>query len=83
LKQNPCITEGAVLNLEHPIEYQFDWEDGTLSAWVSPNGGGIAQASKTWNTADTFTVIAQARCKNHPSLVSGWSEGLDVTITSP
>ncbi len=69
------MTGGASSNINDPIEYQFNWGDGTLSPWQSSTS-----ASKTWTTGGTFQVKAQARCALHPSIVSALSGGLTVNI---
>jgi YVTN family beta-propeller protein len=72
-------TGGSSSNLEHTVQYQFDWKgDGTdLSVW------GSATQSKTWFSGGTYSVRARARCTTHTTVVSDWSSGLSVTISSP
>ncbi len=72
-------TGGATSSLGHAMEYQYDWKgDGSdLSSW-----GSILQ-TKTWNNPGTYNVKTRGRCTEHTSIVSGWSEGLAVTITAP
>ena len=72
------LTGGAVSGLGHSIQYLFDWGDGTNSGWLAV---GTASALKTWYTAGTYVVRAQARCATNTSAVSGWSSGLSVTIS--
>ena len=60
------------------MQYLFDWGDGTTSGWLPV---GTKSASKTWTTAATRTVKAQARCATHTSVVSAYSTGLTVIIT--
>jgi len=71
-------TGGAYSNLLHPVEYQFDWKgDGTdLSPW------GPATQSKVWTKPGTYNVRARARCANHTSVGSSWSEPFSVKIIS-
>jgi hypothetical protein len=71
-------TGGASSNLGHPVEYRFDWGDGTYSNWSSS-----ASASKSWSSAGNYGVKAQARCASDTSVISSWSGALTVTITSP
>lgn len=59
------VTGGASSNLDHPIEYQFDW-DGSVSAW------GPSTLSHSWGEG-TYCVRARARCVTHPNVVSAWS----------
>jgi hypothetical protein len=69
--------DGAISSLGHSIEYRFDWGDGTFSDWSSSS-----RASKSWSHADNYLVRAQARCANHPSVESGWSDSFTVTISN-
>ncbi len=62
----------------HAVQYRFDWGDGTYSSWSSST-----TASKTWNSAGTYQVKAQARCASDTSVVSSWSSTRSVTITAP
>ena len=70
-------TGGSSSNLDHDVEYQFDWKgDGSdLSSW------GSAAQSKTWNVAGSYNVKARARCKTDTSVVSPWSDPLTVIIS--
>jgi uncharacterized repeat protein (TIGR02543 family) len=72
-------TGGSSSNLDHPVEYQFDWNgDGSdLSPWGAP-----AQ-SKTWANAGAYNVRARARCATDTDVISSWSGSLSVTITVP
>jgi hypothetical protein len=65
---------GSISSLGHPIEYQFDWGDGTTSEW------GTGPQNKTWIEGAVFSVKARGRCTLHPEIVSAWSSGLEVTI---
>lgn len=56
------------------VSYQFDWEDGTTSGWLStPN------AEKIWTAAGTYDVKVQA--KDTFDGESDWSIPLSVVIT--
>jgi C1A family cysteine protease/uncharacterized OB-fold protein len=70
-------TGGASSNLGHPVQYFFDWGDGTNSGWLPV---GTTSASKSWASGGTYKVRAQARCATHASAVSGWSIKLSVSI---
>ncbi len=71
-------TGGSISNLGHAIEYQFDWKgDGSnLSSW------GSATQSNIWTSSDSFDVRARARCSQDTSVVSGWSDSLNVSMVS-
>jgi hypothetical protein len=66
---------GARSNAAHPVEYQFDWGDGTLSEW-----GSLSQDHK-WDLMGNYNIRARARCLTHPDLVSEWSESFGITVT--
>lgn len=70
-------TGGAISSSADPVQYLFDWGDGTDSGWLPP---GTTIASKSWASGDVYDVKAQARCANHITIVSPWSTPLSVTI---
>ena len=55
-----------------PLEYNFDWGDGTTSSW------GAASRSHSWASAGTFCIKARAR--DSFGALSGWSKCHSVTI---
>jgi hypothetical protein len=69
-------TGGSVSSQGHSVEYRFDWDDGTTSAWSAST-----TVSYSWAAAGTYNVKAQARCASHNGIESAWSAGLDVVIT--
>ena len=69
--------DGAVSNYGDTLQYRFDWSDGSMSNWSV-----AASASRTWAIAGTYEVRAQARCKNHPTVLSDWSSATSVTISA-
>jgi ribosomal 50S subunit-recycling heat shock protein len=72
------MTGGASSNINDPIEYRFDWGDGTFSNWQTST-----TASKSWAVGGTYSVRAKARCAIHTNLESEWSDALAVTINNP
>lgn len=66
---------GGSSSLGHPLEYQFDWGDGSQSAW----GSGVD--SHTYTSTGTFQVKARVRCDYHDDKVSAWSSALSVTVS--
>ena len=70
-------TGGSVSSEEHSVQYYFDWGDGTYSGWLAV---GTTSAQKSWNASGTYTVRAQARCSLHPTVVSPWTNSLNVGI---
>ena len=65
---------GAFSTAGHPLEYQFDWGDGTTSEW------GSGTQSKIWTVGGPYNIKARARCATHTTVVSDWSPELTVTI---
>ncbi len=63
-------TGGSFSNLGHPVQYFFDWGDGTSSGWLP---AGITTASKSWSSAATYSIRVRARCATDASAVSSWS----------
>jgi formylglycine-generating enzyme required for sulfatase activity len=66
---------GALDNLSRPVEYRFDWGNGTYSAWSS-----AANVSYSWTVAGTRQVKAQARSATDPGVISIWSSALPVGV---
>ena len=73
-------TGGSSSSFGHPIEYLFDWGDGTNSEWLP---AGKASASHLWSAPGIYLVRVQARCSRDPSVVSAWSGALEVLINKP
>jgi hypothetical protein len=73
-------TNGAVSNLDHPVEYQFDWGDGTQSQWITPGTDGIATTQHKYTKTGPYSVTAKARCKTDPTIMSIRSGALAVKI---
>ena len=73
------LSEGPLRIVEIQIQYQFDWGDGTNSGWLSV---GVVSVGKTWANPGTYTVKAKARCSIHTNVISDWSAGITVTIST-
>ena len=72
-------TGESLSNLEHSVEYFFDWGDGTNSGWLPVGTTGV---SKAWISPGTYLVKAQARCDTNTEKVSKWSSELTVTVSN-
>jgi hypothetical protein len=72
-------TGGSYSSLGHQVQYRFDWGDSSLSDWLPT---GVTSISKSWVSAGTYMVKAQARCMMHPSVESVWSAAIPVNISS-
>ena len=68
---------GSVSNLGHPIQYSFNWGDGTFSGWTPT---GVTSSFHTCQAPGAYTVTVQARCTIDTSVVSAAAPGLTVTI---
>jgi hypothetical protein len=73
-------TGGSSSSEGHSVQYLFDWGDGTNSGWLPV---GQTSASKSWSSAGTYSVMAQARCATDTSVVSSWSASFSVVIELP
>ena len=51
-------TSGSTCSQGHPVEYSFDWGDGTSSAWSTSTS-----ASHSWSALGIKTVTVTARCQ--------------------
>ncbi len=71
------IASGSTDSLGNPVQYSFDWGDGSHSGWT-PNG--VTMSFHVWSAPGTYTVTVQARSSVDTSQVSGISAGLVVTI---
>ncbi|MFC1611669.1 glycoside hydrolase family 20 zincin-like fold domain-containing protein, partial [Myxococcota bacterium] len=67
--------DGAASSLGHDLEYRVDWGDGRVSEWAA-----TAEATVTWTAPGTYSARAQARCVDHPEVVSDWSETTDWVV---
>ncbi len=70
-------TDGAVSNYGDPVQYRFDWGDGTDSGWLAV---GTLSATHSWTGSGRYEVKAQARCAAHSSIESAWSAVLSVDM---
>ncbi len=68
-------TVGSSSNLQHVVEYRFDWGDGNYSSW------GDSVRTHIFKKYGTFLVKAQARCASHTDELSSWCEGLSITVS--
>jgi len=66
---------GSKSNLEHDVEYQFNWGDGNLSEW------GDSIQSYIYYNSDIYSINARARCKIHTNIISDWSEQITIHIS--
>ncbi len=73
----PYSSGAAASNFGHPVQYLFDWGDGTNSGWLPE---GTLSASHGWPNSGIYPVKAKARCVSHPSVESAWSSTNTVNI---
>jgi hypothetical protein len=72
-------TGSSLSNMDHSVQYFFDWDDGTNSGWLPV---GITSASKTWTSGKILNIKSKARCATDTSIESNWSNALAVTISN-
>ena len=63
----------------NPIEFYFDWGDGTNSGWLPV---GQSAAAKAWSKGGSYNVTAKYRCAVH-GVESELSNALQVTVKNP
>lgn len=68
---------GSACDLGDPVEYQFDWGDGSQPNWTAAARNGHA-----YFAAGAYYVIARSRCAFHPAVVSPWSTGLAISVVT-
>lgn len=69
------ITSGATSNLDHVVEYRFNWGDGSNSSWSTTKS-----ASHSWATTGSKNVTVTARCQIHTDKTNT-SDALTVNVT--
>ncbi|RKZ14324.1 hypothetical protein DRQ53_11780 [bacterium] len=70
------LSTAASSSLDHDLEYQFNWRDGSFSDWSATR-----DASHTWTVAGDYYVTVVARCAVHTSIVSDDSPSTHIAIT--
>ena len=74
VNENIDFSTSSSSNLGHSLEYRFNWGDGIIGNW------GSATQSHKWSDTGTFSVKAQARCIEHPTSYSTWSNTASISI---
>jgi hypothetical protein len=69
-------TSGSTSNLGHPVQYTFNWGDGSASGFLPV---GTTSAQHSWTSPGTYLVKSRARCSIHTSIFSSFSN-TSVTI---
>jgi|GEM_PF-5749635 len=69
------IAGGSESNVGDPVEYQFDWGDGSQSAW------GPATQMHSYASDGARQVKVRARCTVHTSIMSDWSTAKPVAVS--
>lgn len=69
---------GAACSPGVAAEYQFDWGDGTQSAWSTS-----AKAEHSYSSSQTYAVRVRARCQNARSVISDWSPPFALLVEPP
>ena len=61
------IDSHATSSFGHLLELRYDFGDGVISDWIPE----YTRATHTW-ALGTYDVVAQARCVEHPDILSEW-----------
>jgi len=69
---------GASSNLGHPLQYSFDWGDGTFSGWTP---AGVTSSFHTWSRVGLYRSTVQSRCIEHPTVVSAVSPAHMIVVS--
>jgi hypothetical protein len=69
---------GAASNLDHPVQYTFDWGDGSFSGWTPR---GVTGSYHTWSRVGVYQLKVQARCADHPDVVSSVSPDYAIGVS--
>lgn len=70
-------TTGAISAKGHPLDYHFEFSDGTDAPWDS-----ATCVSHTWSAGGDQMVFVRARCRIHPDALSQ-AATLEVPLTPP
>lgn len=76
-QEGTFITQGASCKIPGPVQYRFDWGDGTISEWSNNS-----YAQHKWDQLDEFLVRSQARSVTDTAALSNWSVSLPVLINT-
>lgn len=69
---------GSISNLGHPVQYSFDWGDGSASGWTPT---GVTSSFHVWSSPSTYTVFVTARCTIDNTVLSDPSDSVTIVIT--
>ncbi len=71
-------TGGSTSSWGDPVQYYFDFGDGTYSGWLT---AGTTKVAKRFASTGSFNVRAKARCSVHTAVESAYSTALVVNVT--
>ena len=76
-----CVfTAKSDYDADPPMQYMFNWDDGTISRWFDPYElGETCNTSYKWSSPGIYGV--KVKVKNDMGCESEWSEPLNVHIT--
>lgn len=70
---------GESSTFDDPLQYRFQWGDGSVSPWLSPDEFGAVKGWKSWSREGVYSVVAEARCAVHPSSPAA-SSAMEVAV---
>ncbi len=59
---------GASSSVGDPMQYRFQWGDGTTSDWITTDEAAQARSWKFWSSEGVYSVTTETRCAVHPEL---------------
>jgi len=68
------VAGGAESIFGHELEYQFQWDDSSYSAW------GDSSRYYSYSENGEYVIRTRARCKIHPDIVSDWSNDFKIQV---
>jgi hypothetical protein len=75
---------GASSSGGDPVQYRFQWGDGTASDWVTAEEAAQVRAWKFWPAEGRYSVSVEARCSVHPELtISSATAEVQIVLGDP
>jgi len=69
---------GSTSSWADPVQYYFDYGDGTNSGWLPV---GTTSVAKRWAAVGSYSLTVKARCSVHTATESAFSTALAVNVT--
>jgi M6 family metalloprotease-like protein len=70
---------GSTSSWADPVQYYFDYGDGTNSGWLPV---GTTSVAKRWAAVGSYSLTVKARCSVHTATESAFSTALAVNVSA-